>query len=595
MHRRRYSQPRQKQAGLSLLTVLLLTMGSALLVFAALNNSLTQTRLSGNFQKTLNAQLQAEQAAIEQYHLLNQALIANPNADMPALAASLVQQSQHDSDGRGRQALLDSQSLTSDAMRLQTLGLRFADSRSSQQAFYRLSLGSPSQGLPFAQSLIGCDGVSLSGSGRITGYDSENSMAPEVAVSVHTVRPDANVTLSGAAPIEGDVLSRGNIHLSGSALIKGKVHANGDVVLANASAQIKRQVWAGGALSITNTVTILGEVRANGGVTISNGATLKGGIFSRQNLLISAGPTVQGQTAVLGHIRLPAWVAAGSYFNQKDQVFYSQTTEHQFGQRVPQLQVDAVPLLPLDLSLDDKQQERRLCDPLNITSQFSQLEPPAQLPILNVWRGWDQRRFQIGSAEAQYLDRPDDSRRLLPSLASFAAQQRSIYFLQQLNIQSDAVLVIHGDVTLYLQQGMQLGGAAQLVITPGSNLTILSQGKISFGAGSRVVTAENGNNAPSGLVKGQPVLALYSAYKSQHADDAGVDLTGAASGLYAAVYAPETLVKVGGSNGFSGAVVGKTVNVSGDGQIRYDQALGRVQAGHSNSGGRARRVSLSGF
>lgn len=590
----RFLPPRAQQ-GLSLVTVLVLTMASALLVFAALNSSLTQSRLSGNFQKTLNAQLQAEQAAIEQYHRLNQALITQPTADMPTLAASLLQQSQHDSDGRARQALLDSSSLTTTSLRLQTLGLRFADSRSSQQAFYRLQGSSQSQSQPFAQALIGCDGVALTGSGRISGYDSENNLASEVALSVQTVRPDADVSLSGAAPIEGDVLSRGNISLSGSALIKGKVHANGNVLLANASAQINRQVWAGGTVQINNTVTVLGEVRANTGVSISNSATLQGGIFSRQGLQITGGVRVAGQTAVLGDIRLPAWVAAGDYFQQKNQVFYSHSSEHQFGLHQPGLQVTPVPLLPVDLSLDQQQQQRRLCDPLNISQQFDQLGIPAQLPTLTVWRSWDQRRYQLTASQAQYLDKPDSSSRLLPAPSRFAGQSRSSYFLQALQLGSDAVLVVDGAVTLYLQQGMQMSGAAQLVITPGSSLTLLSHGKISFSAGSRVLTQENGDKAPSGLVRGQPVLAIYSAYQSQHADDVGVDLTGAASGLYAAIYAPQAWVQVGGSNGFSGAVVGKTVQISGAGQIRYDQALGRLQAGQHQQPGPGRRVSLTGF
>jgi len=583
------------QRGLSLVTVLLLTTGCAILVFGALNASMTQSRLSGNFQKKLNAQLQAEQSAIEQFHALNQALKDNPTADMQALAATLQQQQHSDSDGRARQAQIDASSLTATDLRMLTLGLRFSDSRSSQQVLYSLRGSNGTPALPYKHALIGCDGVTMSGSGRIIGFDSENSSAQNIDLSVHTVRPGGSVTLTGSAPIEGDVLSRGNISVKGSALIKGRVHANGNILLDNASARIQREVWAGGQLQITNTVTVDGEVRANQGISISNGASLNGGLFSRQGLTLTGGPRVSGQTAVLGDIRLPAWVANGNYFSNKTAVSYSGSTQHNFGQHQPQLTVQAVQLLPEDNSLDENQQHRKLCDPIDLSSQVGQLTVPAGLQPLNVRASWEQRRYQFSTSEGQYLDKPQTDRRSSPVSSSFAGRNRQIYFLERLTLDSDAVLTIDGAVTLYLQQGLTMAGAAQLVIKPGASLTIISAGKVTLAAGAKVLTSENGNEAPQGLVQGQPVLSIYSTYQSQHVTDYGIDLQGAASGLYAGIYAPNAHVNITASNGFAGAVVAKTIGISGAGNIRYDQALGRLQAGQGGTAASAKRVVLAGL
>jgi hypothetical protein len=157
------------------------------------------------------------------------------------------------------------------------------------------------------------------------------------------------------------------------------------------------------------------------------------------------------------------------------------------------------------------------------------------------------------------------------------------------------VLTIDGAVTLYLQQGMSMSGASQLVIKPGASLTIISAGKIILSAGAKVLTAENGNEAPQGLVQGQPVISIYSSYQSLSANDYGVELLGAASGLYAAIYASDAHVSITASNGFSGAVVGKTIGISGAGNIRYDQALGRIQNGQTGTTATGRRIVLAGF
>lgn len=585
----------RKQRGMTLIIVLLLTMASALLVFAALNTSLAQSRMSGNYQKQLNAQLQAEQAIYQQFHQLNAALATNPQASMADLSQQVQQVRVEGSEGRAHQVQVRTPAGSSSDITLDSKGYRYHDSQSSRTAHLLLSGSSARAAKPFAHAILGCEGVDLSGSGSINSFDSSDPTNTNSNVSVLTVKPGGSVTLTGNSPISGDVESRGNITIKGSATIAGRVHANGNVYLENASAVINKEVWAGGDIVVSNTLTVKGELRANRHIQLTNGATLQNGVKARGNLSVTAGATVSGVSLVQGNIDISAWVANGNYFKNKASTFYGGTTQHNFGVHSDSINITPVALLPDDGSSDENNETRKLCDPITVAQQFSGLALPASLSPLTVRSAWNKRRYLLTTSRGSYTDSPDAASELTAAPLRFAGVNRQSYALQKLSLDSDAVLTIRGEVTLYVQQGFTMAGNSQLVIEPNASLTVLTAGKVTIGAGSRVVTREDGNEAPQGLVNNQPVFALYSTYQSTSPTDLGIDLSGANSGLYVAAYAPNAHVQVTGSNAFAGAVIGKTVRISGSGQIKYDQALGKVAAGNGSNQGSARRVVFTGF
>lgn len=587
-----------QQRGMSLVAVLMLSTLAATVAFGALHTAVTQNRISGNFQKNLNAQQQAEQAVFDSFHRLNHFLRENPTATAAELAAIVAT----NPTNTVRNSQIESVQVFSDQLLLGSKGGYLHDSISRQQAKLSFLPGDVAKPItPFDFALTGCDSINLGGSGAIQSYDSTNPSATLTGADVRTVNTNASMTLSGSSPIDGDVFVRGNLTMTGSSRIKGAVRANGDIRLENASAIIEKDVHAVGKIFITNTPTIQGEVRANDTISITNGVTIGRGIKTKANLAVSGGANVSNAVLVEGNISIVDWVANGNSFKDKAQIFYRGTTQHNFGTRNPSLQVEAVAPLPTNETDASKEEFNQLCDPLNLPSMFQNASiPPIAGSRFQVYQAWNKRKFEFNgnTGIASFRDSTDAKFNLAAQSFSFGNEQTPTFFLKGLDLTSDAVVSIIGDVRLFIEQGMTLQGNSQFIITPGSRLTILTSGKIEITSSGRFRTKEGGSptDIPQGLVNGKPVLAIYSNYHSQNASDTGILLAGDSSGLYAAIYAPATHIKVTAGNSFAGSAVGKTLSIDGAGFIRYDQALKTLSPiDNTGPGNRPPRVSFKGF
>ena len=107
------------------------------------------------------------------------------------------------------------------------------------------------------------------------------------------------------------------------------------------------------------------------------------------------------------------------------------------------------------------------------------------------------------------------------------------------------------------------------------------QGKTTLSGGSNLLTSNalvrKGQNG-----KLKPAISIFSAYRSSGKNDTGVEVSGA-NDSYVNIYAPGANVEVTGSGSIYGAVRGKEVNMSGSGDIHYDEAL--LDVDPQNSGG----------
>lgn len=582
--------------GMSLVTVLMLSALAATIAFSALQTALTQNRISGNFQKKLNSQQQAEQALFDSFHRINSFLLENPNAAVEELASVAV----NEGSNALRYNNIESVQLVSNQLVLNGKGGFLHDSVSRQRAKLLFYPGVSSTPItPFEFALTGCDSVNLAGSGAIQSYDSTNPNAAITGADVRTVNADSNLTLSGASPITGDVFSRGNITLTGSAKVSGNINANGNISLNSAGVVVSGNVHAYRGITISNTLTIQGEIRANEDITISNGATIGNGIKTKANLIVSNAPTVSNAVLVERDIKIEKWIADGNYFKNKTQIFYGGTTQNNFGTRNPALTVDPVELLETNQSDVTNAEFNKLCDPLGLPLLFQNAVIPS-LPLerFKVFQAGNQRiyKFNGNTGYANFSDKPDAKFLVAAQQFSFANDTTPTFFLKGLDIESNAIVHIEGHVRLFLEQGMTLKGDAQFVIKPGSTLTILTTGKIEITGSGRFRTTEGGSEVPEGLVNGRPVLSIYSNYQSKNVNDIGILLSGASSGLYATIYSPASHIKVTGSNNFRGSAIGKTLSVDGAGFIRYDQALKTVGSGsNSGPGNRPARVGFGGF
>lgn len=300
------------------------------------------------------------------------------------------------------------------------------------------------------------------------------------------------------------------------------------------------------------------------------------------NLLHTALLTVQIQ----GNLQLGAdYIKA--VFDDLAAVQYSGTVNpagigHQVA--LGQNQFPEVPLLPVDNKDRNSADFNPLCDALDIASQVQQMDKPTQLTALNLTLPGSV--YQLSSTQGQYLQPATTNGQQSPVGTSFLGQSIRSYFFTELNL-TNSELQISGDITIYVRDQVKLGANAKLRILADSTLTLISSGKIIFAADAKLLDQQGGK--PEGIVNQKPVFAIYSAFaglaeegNTEDKDKAGIDISGAADGIYAAIYAPLTDIKIAGigrDNYFAGAALGKKVSIGGDGLIRYDQALGKIGGG----------------
>lgn len=625
-------QGRCNQKGISSVVVLLLTFAASLLVFTVLQDSVTQERMSGNFQKRLNAEYQADRASYDSFHRLNDALWRNPAAtDADLLAAANRQQTDA---GGGRWLTSSGTAIAADKISVSALGQRYADSRYSNQALLRKHLAAaPALASPFTHGITGCDGVLLNGSGLIDSYDSADGAYSRHGAgsnaTVRTLRSSADINLTGNAPIYGDVLSTNNIVLSGSSVISGTVHSNGAITLSGGSeiaggilagaeykqtnGRVLANIHANGNVSITQGLvgghihtrgdyfhrglTVPGEVRANGNVILDQGE-VRAGIRSGGNIsltswstnMFSAGVHATGSINLITSVNSPISaddLRYGGTATVPNIVAHYRTAPY-YRTPAPYISsVEAVPPVPIEnTSVPPEDAAYVSCDPLNIAKHTANLAlqaadmPPltlTTLPEVYALTPLQGQFITLGSGRTQLT--------LTPQNLAFLNRQQAVYSLESLNIGGN-FNVSGGNVTLFVAGDVVLSGNSRLTIAEGSSLTLVVQGKFSVGASAKVITPVSGVGAD-----GVPVFSVYSDYSG--AD--GIELSGA-SDLYAAIYAPLTDVKVRGSGQLFGSVLAKTVAATGAGGIHYDEALGRAKVGNGNTGSSpVRRISFVGW
>jgi hypothetical protein len=124
------------------------------------------------------------------------------------------------------------------------------------------------------------------------------------------------------------------------------------------------------------------------------------------------------------------------------------------------------------------------------------------------------------------------------------------------NIESQATLYIHGDVTLSISGDLRIAGQGQIVLMSGATLTIYVEGDASIEG--------NGILNPSQLPSS---LTLYGTETSSTIRIAGK------ADYYGTIYAPTADIQVDGESDLYGALVGKTLYVSS--ALHYDECLGK--------------------
>lgn len=136
------------------------------------------------------------------------------------------------------------------------------------------------------------------------------------------------------------------------------------------------------------------------------------------------------------------------------------------------------------------------------------------------------------------------------------------YKYSSINIPNNGQLTINGTVRIYLtgSSSFNISNNAQLIVSPGSSVTFYTEGSFNF---SNNATVNNVSKLPKNFL-------LYSKYTG--------GLTVSNNGnLYGAIYAPDAAAMTVSDNAvIFGSVVGKTMNISNNAKIHYDEALQSV-------------------
>lgn len=520
----------QGQRGAVLLVVLVVSLLSSLLVFTSIQENQLQTRLSGNFHKKINAQLSAEQGMNDSYRALHQALGAEPRIEWDQLVQKMPRNGEGAMAGsRFRIDQLDAS--TGSKLALQSHG-RYLEGNASLNALFALKR-EPGN-LIFQDSVVACEGLSLSGSGFIDSYDSRKGAYKESVsgtlnqgqnAKVATVSDKANVVLAGHSPIWGDVRATGSVTLNGSSPVAGNVLAGGDITISPSDGVVR----------------VEGSVNGSGNFALQGGH-IAGAVAINGDVSMGHGTSIAGDKLNYG--------GNGAFLDAKHQKYLE-----------PQYRTH--PKLPPVAG--------QVCDPLNVAA-LPKSFPPATLPINGpLTLGATQQMVlttdpATGSVTSSNQQKPGLP---FPGKGELFGKEQTIYKLDSLNMGADASLTIKGDVVLLIDKDFTMTGSNKLTVSEGSSLTLIVSGKVDLGAGAEVTAATQGLTAG-----GTPAISIYSAYSGKD----GVKLSGNTP-LYAALYAPLTEMKISGSGGLYGAVRAKHLTESGAGGVHYDEALGMADLG----------------
>lgn len=578
----------KKQQGFTLITVLILTSMASVVVLNSLRDNLVQERLTGNFQKKINSRLLAEKGVFEEAKLLQQALDTDSSLDVDGLIAATG--SATGAGLIGDDATYNA-SITKNAageLEIASLGQRYdGDAKSNLVARYGFKPGKGSE--LFSNAIVGCEGVSLSASGRIDSYDSSlgdyDPDKADAAAVIGTVYKDKDVTLSGASTIWGSVHATGSIIFSGSSPIVGSLKANNlieidsnftvstDPLLPEGfplDTAVGGDVLSGGDV-IWRQGKILGVVRANNDLIFPNNSASTV-LVNKNNdgLDVMYGNTLKAPAGLAAHLEQDGISYSDSQFNKSPNVELVPFQDPD-NFEASKVQCDAIDIENVVNDLIDATAEDIVVKHSTTTVVVGQpdtrviyeLTPEiAQSKIENpgayVWENWLGEPPATLNYQIATIHEKSDQKVLKSS--SFT-------------LNNGILKVTGGDVTLIVNGDFTMAGDSFIDIDVGSSLTLYISGKVAMNAAEGAITMKHGLTET-----GKPVFSIYSGFVGGD----GVDIS-ADSDLYAAIYAPKTDVNIVANGDFSGSIRGKTVSASGRGGIHHDSNLSNVNNGGSSA------------
>jgi len=430
-------------------------------------------------------------------------------------------------------------------------------------AYYSITKGEEDDGdqpgSAYREVLLGCEGVSLSGSAKIDSYDSRkgaygakledggyNRNGTQGVVSTNADE-DGNVTLNGSSPIYGQVRATGNVTASGSASIHGDIQANGDVIISGGGSKILGNVASRQAVRLSSSGLVEGNVKANTEIVTGNWSSRIEGDATAPVVRTTTNRDVAEQ--VEGTINLTS-PNVGEVTTASCDSF---TTRE--GATIGELSDALAPYASSgSLSIGGGNQTYTLTP--------SGLQVPA-----------DRNNNSVPNPDSYQVTRDVTVEGVFP-------EPTNALVLDSFSLGGSANFVVDGgDMTLYVKGDINIGGGASFTVAEGSSLKIVTDGRFNLPSGLDIASDSGTDD------EGNPILSIYSTFDDGGASgwNAGVNISGNST-FRGTIFAPYSTVNVGGSGELFGAVKGQRVEVSGSGDIHYDEALMESSIGTGDGG-----------
>ena len=536
----------ESQRGFTLVVVLILSGLASILVLSSMKDNVNQERLSGNFQKKLNARLTSEQGIFDAIAETKDYLADNPAASVNDLVTNIGDLSKSEGTDLTLKGVKYKVQLSADndELVLSSTGNRF-EGESSLKVRLKIVPGvSSSSG--FTDAIVGCDKVTLGGSGKIDSFNSSEgpyNKSKGEAGNVSTINKNgADVILGGGSPIYGDINSTGKIN-TGTSKVVGNLHANGDITLRYNVQPVSGNILTRGKYTQAGG-KIGGYVRANGDVKMGEGSSISNNKEPNLPDILYGGK---------GNF-IPANLKKydTEYFNRNPNVPEVKSSD----ETAPNYD-------PTDPTTN--------CDFLNITSEINKIDDGNNNLKAFKTLGWTTSYTMLPN---KLYKNSNPGTSLISSVnANVFGMTTEVLKVRGFKVTNDTV-VVKGDVTLFVDGNFEMTGNPKISIQAGSSLTLIITGKVNIPSSAKIIAKKQGLTQ-SGL----PAFRIFSSYKGA---GAGIKISGAGD-LYAQIYAPLSDINIAASGNIYGAVRGKTITITGDAGIHYDAALGTANQGTSSS------------
>ncbi|MCE2595427.1 hypothetical protein K6Y31_11425 [Motilimonas cestriensis] len=512
------------EQGYVLVTVLIVTIVATLVAFGGISENRLQEQIGGNQQKEINARMMAEKGIFATFSYIEQQ--NELNTDLDTIATGIKTLKDVSAGVEGSYELLPADVKVNGAM----LSFISKGTYRGATAYLNAQINVSSMQNIFENGVVGCDGIALSGSGKIDSYHSGKGQYGGTNVdtnaSVMTINSNADISLKGDAPIHGNINVNGDFSSTGSSELIGNVNATGDIT-----------VSGGGNNRLTGDFSAGGNLDVEG-LTIGGNGNIAGDIKYHSDTDIQGSLTYGGNDLTKGDLS-----------------------------SIAQSVIKADPNLPPF--------DAPACDPIDITSKMTGFSDYTSNGVMDTsaWQT-ENRPYQFTQSTAEMFQKQGNSGEVIEKAAQNLDVEGNgtpipVHVFDSLSLKNGQISVT-GDVVLVIKGDFSTsGGGPRIDIAAGSSLTLYIEGKVDIGSSGQVVA--HGSITDSG----KPPFSIFSSYESSRANDYGVSLDGATD-MYASVYAPLANVKATGSGDILGALRGKTVEISGDGGMHYDEALADV-------------------